>query len=149
MSATAHIHVGGAALVAGLLNKSLTMGTTLYLLLRKCDGVGGDPADAAAADTLSSNLSEVSTSATGYARIPITVNGTNLAISTSGTNTVITFTAEVFNFTGTVNGITHAAIATTSDNTGLLVMSAPLQTTRNVANGDSITVTFALTVVSS
>ena len=148
MAATAHIHAGGAAFIASLLNKSATMSATWYLGLRKCDGVGSDPSDASASDSLTSNLAEVGTGV-GYSRIAITINSTNLAISTSGTSSVITFTASTFSFTGSVSGITHAFLATSSDNSGSLIASAPLQVTRNVANGDSITVTFQLTVVSS
>ena len=144
MSATARIHAGGAALVAGLFNKTVSQGTNIYLGLRTLDGAGGHPSDAAAADSLTSNLQEVSGG--GYSRASITINSTNLAITTSGSNSVITFTATVFNFSGSISGITHAFIATTSDNSGSLIASAPLQVTRNVANGDSITVTFVLTI---
>src|SRR5690242_18186491 len=140
MSATSLFHTEGLRYWNQVRNKANSVPTTLYLLLRTLDGAGGHPADAAAADTLSSNLAEVSGG--GYARIAITVNSTNLVESASGINSLLTYAASTFNFTGTITGITHAALATTSDNTGKLLCSAALSTTRNVANGDSLAVTF-------
>ena len=142
MSATSLYHTAGLRFWNQVRNKANSVPTTLYLLLRTLDGTSGHTSDAAAADTLSSNLNEVSTSGTGYARIAITVNSTNLAETLSGINSLLTYAASTFNFTGTVTGITHAALATTSDNTGVLLCSAALSVTRNVANGDSLAVTF-------
>lgn len=120
---------------------------TLYNLLRQLDGVSGHPADAAAADTLTSNLSEMTTTNTGYARIAVTNNATNFPEAASGANSLITELQQTYTFTGAglpVNGITHAALATTSDNTGVLVCSAPLSVTRNVAVNDQLKVTFSM-----
>ncbi len=145
MSATAVFHTVGRRLFNQIFNKTVSPLTTLYLGLRQLDGVSGHPADAAAADTLTSNLQEVTTTSTGYGRIAITVNGTNLPETLSIPDSLITIATQTFNFSGAglpVNGITHAFIASTSDNTGVLIASSPLSATRNVATGDSIAETF-------
>lgn len=146
MAASQIFHTGGRRLLNQIFNGATARPTTLYLLLRQLDGVSGHPADAAAADTLTSNLQEVSTSGTGYARIAITLNTSNAPETASGADSILTFAQQTYSFTGTVTGITHAALATTSDNTGVLIESAPLSTTRNVANGDQLKVTFVSTI---
>lgn len=140
MAATQIAHTVGRRLVNQILNGATARPTTVYLGLRKLDGAGGAPADAAAADTLTSNLSEVA--GVGYARIAITFNTTNAPETLSGADSLLTFAQQTFTFTGTFTGITHAFLATTSDNTGVLIESAPLSVTRNVANGDQLKVTF-------
>lgn len=147
MAATSRIHSAGRTWFAQLLNKAISQPTTLYLGLRQLDGSGGHPADSADADTLTSNLQEVSTSSTGYARQAITVDSTNLAASVSGGNALITIAQQTFGaFTATVTGITHWFLASTSDNTGVLIGSGALSTTRNVASGDTLKVTAKLTI---
>lgn len=140
MAATQIYHTAGRRLVNQILNGVTVRPGTLYMLLRTLDGAGGHAADAAAADTLTSNLYEASGG--GYARQTIIFNSTNMPESLSGADSVLTFAQQTFTFTGTITGITHAAIATTPDNTGVLIESAPLATTRNVANGDQLKVTF-------
>lgn len=140
MPASQIVHTGGRRLINQILNGATARPTTVYLGLRTLDGASGHTSDAAAADTLASNLFEVS--GAGYARIAITFNTTNAPESLSGADSVLTFAQQTFNFTGTVNGITHAFLATTSDNTGVLIESAPLSVTRNVGNGDQLKVTF-------
>lgn len=144
MAATQIFHSEGRRLLNQIFNGATSKPATLYLLLRTLDGTGGHAADAAAADTLTSNLYEVSGG--GYARQAITFNSTNMPESASGADSILTFAQQTFTFTGTITGITHAAVATTSDNTGKLVASAPLSTTRNVANGDQLKVTFVFTL---
>jgi hypothetical protein len=140
MPASQIFHTAGRRHVWQVWNGATARPTTLYVGLRKLDGAGGAPADAAAADTLTSNLSEVS--GVGYARQSVTFNNANCPESLSGADSLITFPQVTFTFTGTFSGITHAFVATTSDNTGTLIESAPLSVTRNVANGDTLKVTF-------
>lgn len=144
MSATQFFHNVGKRLLNQIFNGATARPGTLYLGLRILDGAGGRPADAAAADTLTSNLSEVSGS--GYARQAITFNSTNAPETANGNDSDLTFAQQTFTFSGTVTAITHAFLATTSDNTGVLVCSAPLATPRNVANGDTLKVTYKFTL---
>jgi hypothetical protein len=147
MAATQFWHSAGLRMMLQILNGVVARPATLYLLLRQLDGVSGHPADAAAADTLTSNLSEVTTVNTGYARIAVTNNSTNFPEAASGANSLITELQQTYTFTGAglpVNGITHSAQATSSDNTGVLLCSAPLSVTRNVAVNDQLKVTFSM-----
>lgn len=144
MAATQVFHSVGRRWLNQVVNKSVSLPTNLYLLLRTLDGISGHPADAAAADTLTSNLAEASGG--GYGRITITLNSTNMPESASGADSILTFAQQTFAFTGTVTGITHAAIATTSNSSGVLIASAPLAVTRNVANGDELKETFTFTL---
>lgn len=146
MSASEIVHTGGRRLSNQFFNGSTARPANLYLLLRTLDGTGGHTADAAADDSLTNHLNEVSTVGTGYTRIAIPFDAAHFAETLSGADSLITVTAQTFNFTSTVNGITHAALATTADNTGVLIASAPLAVTRNVANGDSLQITFKFTL---
>ena len=151
MAATAHFHTVGRRWLNQILNGSISRPSSLWLGLRICNG-GSNPSDAADADTMTSNLSEVSPTNTGYARIQITLNSTNMPESLSGIDSILTFAVQAFNFSGSalpVNGITHAFICTGSsatDTTGVLIASAPLAATRNVAAGDQINETFTFTL---
>lgn len=140
MSATQIFHTGGRRLVNQIINGVVVRPPTLYLLLRTLDGAGGHTADAAADDSLTNHLNEVSGG--GYARIAVTNNSTNLPETASGADSLLTMAPQTFTFTGSLAGITHAALATTPDNSGVLIESAPLAAVRNVANGDTLTVTF-------
>jgi hypothetical protein len=144
MTASEIFHTTGRRLFNQIFNTAVARPANLWVLLRQLDGAGGHPSDAAAADTLSSNLQEVSGS--GYARQTFANNSTNSAETASGADSKITWPQVTFSFTGTVMGITHAAIATSSDNSGTLICSAPLQVTRNVANTDTIQVTPSFTL---
>lgn len=144
MSASSLWHTAGKRWLNQVLNKTVSLPTNLYLGLRQLDGVSGHPADAAQADTLTSNLQEVTTTSTGYGRIAITLNATNFPEAASGTDSLITALAQTFTFTGgglPLNGITHMFLATTSDNSGVLLTSSALSVTRNVNAGDTLTVT--------
>ena len=144
MAATEFLHSGGRRWINQVLNKAVSLPTNMYIGLRTLDGVSGHPADAAAADTLTSNLQEVSGG--GYARIAVTLNTTNMVEAASGADSTFTVAQQTFSFTGTIVGITHSFLATTSDNTGVLIASAPLSVTRNVINGDTIKETFVFTM---
>ena len=157
MASTEVFHVGGRQLVGGLLNKSLTAPTNWYLLLRTLDGVGGHPSDASATDTLTLNLAEASgagyTPAASPGRISVTNNNTNLPLASSGSNYTLSMLAQTFSFNSATGsplvGVTHVSWATTADNSGTLLCSMPLGTTRNfvgaVSGGDTCTVTCTLT----
>jgi len=152
MASSEVLHTGGRRLINQILNGSVARPATLYLLLRQLDGVGAHTADAAASDTLSLNLNEVTTVTTGYARAVITFNAANFPETASGADSLITAALQTFNFTGAglpINGITHAALATSADNSGVLICSAPLSTTRNVATGDSLNETFKFTMTAA
>lgn len=144
MASTQIFHTAGRRWLNQVINGAASLTTNLFLGLRQLDGASGHPSDAAAADTLTSNLQEVSGS--GYARKSITRNSTKFVESASGADSILTVEQQTFSFTGAVNGITHAFLATTSDNTGVLICSAPLSVTRNVANGDSLAETFVFTL---
>lgn len=146
MSSTPVFHTSGRRWLAQVINKVVSLPANLYLGLRQLDGVSGHPADAAAADTLVSNLQEVSTSGTGYARIAMALGVGNFPDTTSGADALLTGAQETFNFTGAVNGITHGFLATTVDNTGVLIASAPCAAVRNVVSGDQLKETFVLTL---
>jgi hypothetical protein len=140
MSASQIIHSLGCRLIGQVFLAVTARPGTLWILLRTLDGVGGHTSDAAAADTLSSNLNEVSGG--GYARQSVTfTTGGGCTEAASGNSSLITLPAKTFTFTGTITGVTHMSAATSSDLSGVLVWSAPLATTRNFANGDSLTVT--------
>ena len=152
MAATAIFHTVGRRLFNQVFTGATTRPTALWLGLRQLDGVGGHPSDAAAADTMTSNLQEVTPTNTGYARVSISLNGTNMPESLSGIDSILTFAVQAFNFSGSalpVNGITHAFICTGStatDTAGVLIASAPLAATRNVAAGDQINETFTFSL---
>jgi hypothetical protein len=140
-------HSGGKRWVNQVLNKHISLPTNLYLGLRQLDGASGHPADAAQADTLTSNLTEVTTTTSGYGRILMTLNDTNFPEAASGVDSLITALQQTFTFTGAslpINGITHFFFSTTADNTGVLLCSGALSVTRNVASGDQIKVTPSL-----
>lgn len=143
MSATQILHTGGRRLINQIINGSTARPANLYLILRTLDGAGGHTADAAADDSLTNHLNEVAGS--GYARIAIALDAAHFPETASGADSLLTAAAQTFTFTGAVNGVTHAALATTADNSGVLIASAPLAAVRNVANGDTLTVTFKLT----
>lgn len=149
MASTQVFHTVGRRWLNQILNGSVARPATLYMGLRTLDGVGGHASDAAAADTLSSNLYEAS--GCGYARQAITFNATNFPETLSGSDSILTVAQQTFDFgtAGTLTGVTHSFLATTSDNTGVLIVSAPLGATRNfvgaASNGDQLKVTMTVT----
>lgn len=138
------LHTVGRRMLNQIINGATARPTTVYLLLRQLDGNASRPTDAADGDTLTTNLNEVV--GAGYARIAIVLNSTNAPETLTGVDSILTFAQQQFNFTGTFSGITHMAIATTADNTGILLWSAPLSAVRNVANGDQLKVTPTFTM---
>ena len=153
MAASNIFHTSGRRWLGQIINGVASLPTNLYLGLRKCDGAGGAPADAAVADTLTSNLSEISgagyTAAASPGRKTITRNNANFVESLSGADSLMTVASQTFTFgsAGTVTGITHAFLATTADNAGALIASAALGTTRNVTGTtDQIVEVFTFTL---
>jgi hypothetical protein len=141
MPASQIFHTEGRRVYNQIFNGTITRPASVWVGLRICDGAGGRPADAAAGDTLSSNLSEVG-AGVGYARAEIVNNTTNVPETAVGADSRLTYAQQTFTFTGTVSSITHAFICTSSDATGKLLASAPLSVARNVANGDTLKITF-------
>lgn len=97
------------------------------------------------ADTLSSVVNEVS--GTGYAAVQLARNTTDwptLAVTGNGyraTSKTVTFT----NSGGTAwTAATVAYVGTSTDNSGRLVISAPLSTSRTLQPSDSLDVSIAL-----
>lgn len=150
MAATNRFHVGGRRLFNQIFNAAVSRPTSVWVGLRQCDGVGGHPADAADADSMTSNLSEVTPTNTGYARVQVTLNTTNMPETLSGIDSLLTLASQAFNFSGSalpVNGVTHAFICTganATDTTGVLIGSIALAATRNFASGDQENVVFIL-----
>jgi hypothetical protein len=142
MSATAIFHTQGRRLTGQILNKAVVQTVTYSIGLRTLDGVSTHPSDAAVGDTLAATTTLAECTATGYARQTITNNSTNVVESLSGVDSLLTFAAKTFTFTGAQNGLTHAFL---TDGTNLIA-SAPLSATRNVVSGDTIVETFQFTV---
>ena len=148
--ATNRFHVGGRRLFNQIFNGGTARPTSIWIGLRICNGVGSNPADAADADSMTSNLSEVSPTNTGYARVQVTNNTTNFPETLSGIDSILTLASQAFNFSGSalpVNGVTHAFICTgttATDTTGILIASIALAATRNFASGDQENVVFML-----
>jgi len=94
-------------------------------------------------DSLSALTGEPS--GNGYAAIEVERNATGfptLALDSGDykiTSKTVTFTASG----GTIGPVTYAVLATTSDNTGLLLSFVALSTTRTLANGESLQVTLS------
>lgn len=148
MSSSQIFHTAGRRFFNQLFGKATpSKPTLLYLGLRILDGNSGRPADANAADTLTSNLSEVSTSGTGYSRQIITVS-TDITEAASGADSLLTIATKTFGpFSATISNVTHVFVATSSDNTGVLLWSAPLTPERSFGSGDTLqeTASFTLT----
>jgi hypothetical protein len=91
------------------------------------------------------DITEVSGS--GYARQAVTSNNTDFTSAATGTNDRKTTTStETFTATGAWTGAKTVYLATTSDDTGKLIMSAPLSQTRTLANTDTLQVALELTL---
>jgi len=96
-----------------------------------------------AEDAALTDLTEVS--GTGYARQSVASNNTDFTSATHGTNDRKTTTKSVtFTAGGTWTGANTAFLATTSDNTGKLICSAPLSQTRTLVNTDTLSFDFQI-----
>lgn len=104
--------------------------------------------DAALAENATlASLTEVA--GTGYARAELNLDDIDFPTSqTTGTADWQLLTKQV-TFTGGAGGWTGAVtafLATTVDGAGKLIASAPLSSTRTLASGDTLKVTFTLTL---
>lgn len=83
----------------------------------------------------------------GYSRQAVNSDNTDFTSAGTGTNDrkqttkVVTFSA-----TGAWNGVPHAFLATTIDDSGKLVAAAALSVERFLVNGDSLQVSMVLTL---
>ena len=136
-------HTAGRTLFANIFNKSVAIPATLYLGLRTLNGVAGNPADATLADTLTSNLFEVPTAGTGYARIAVALNAANFPSSLSVAEALLITAAQTYTFTNTVTGVTHSFWCTSPDNSGILIWSnaIPSAIAKSFGNTDTYAVT--------
>ena len=85
------------------------------------------------------SLTEVS--GTGYARQTVPSSAAGFTSATTGTgDRKLTTSIETFTAGGNWTGANTVFLATTIDGTGKLIASAPLSTTRTLANGDTLQV---------
>ena len=96
-------------------------------------------------DALTDLINEVT--GTGYAAIAVARNTTDwptLALNSGDYR--ITSATKTFTATGTWTAATYLVLATTSNNTGRHVASRALGATRTLLNGDTLAVTYNLTL---
>ena len=80
-------------------------------------------------------------SGTGYARQTVASDNVDITSATTGTNDrKVTTKTVTFTATGNWTGANTVFLATTINDTGKLLASAPLSTTRTLVDGDSLTV---------
>jgi len=92
-----------------------------------------------AEDASLGDLTEVTGS--GYARQTVTSNDTDVTSAAAGTNDrKATFKEVTFTATGTWDTANTVFVATSADDSGKLLWSAPLSTPRTLNNGDTLTV---------
>ena len=129
----------------GILNGANARPANLYLGLRTLNGVAPNPADAALADTLTSNLYEVP-AGLGYTRFTLAFNSGIFVASLSAQEALLSVAAQTWTFTGTVTGVTHSFFCTTPDNSGVLICSAPIPSAiaKSFGNTDTYAVTSIL-----
>jgi len=85
--------------------------------------------------------------ADGYARQTIASDDTDFTEAATGTNDrKVTTSTETFTATGAWNGALYAFLGTTVDDTGKLICGAELSTERFLQNGDTLQVSFVITL---
>lgn len=83
----------------------------------------------------------------GYGRQTVASDNTDFTSAGTGTNDrKVTTKVVTFSATGTWNGVPHAFLATTIDDSGKLVAAAALSVERFLVNGDSLQVSIVLTL---
>lgn len=83
----------------------------------------------------------------GYARQTIASDNVDITEAGTGTNDrKITTSTETFTATDTWNGALYAFIGTTSDDAGKLICGAALSVERFLVNGDTLQVSFVITL---
>lgn len=91
--------------------------------------------------------SKTEVSGTGYARQAVASDNVDFTSATAGTNDrKITTKSVTFTASGTWTGALTVFLATTVADTGKLIASAPLSTTRQLNNGDMLTVALEITL---
>ena len=86
-------------------------------------------------------------SGTGYARCAVASNNTDMTSAATGTNDYkATTSTETFTAGGDWTGANTAFLCTSSDDSGVLICSAPLSATRTLVNTDTLQVAFAITL---
>jgi hypothetical protein len=84
---------------------------------------------------------------TGYARQTVASDGTDFTSATAGTTDwKMTTKSVTFTAGGTWTGAKTVFLASTVADTGKLIASAPLSTTRQLNNGDMLTVALEITL---
>ena len=120
--------------------RSQAQRTTLYGRLY---GAGFIPDDATLAAPVATEVS-----GSGYAPVSWTVGDTDFAAPVQvGTGTKVgttTSTTKTFTATGTWTPAVNLVLATSTDNSGKLVASVPLSTTRTLVNTDTLDVSVAV-----
>lgn len=96
--------------------------------------------DASLAETASLG-DQTEVSGTGYARQTVASNNTDITSAATGTNDYkVTTKTVTFTAGGTWTGANTVFMATTVDNTGKLIASAPLSETRTLTDTDTLTI---------
>lgn len=96
-------------------------------------------------DGLSDLTGEVS--GTGYAAIAVARNSTDFpTLALNSGDFRVTSATKVFTAGGAWSAATYLVLATSTDASGLLVAARPLSATRTLANGDTLSVTYSLTL---
>jgi len=85
--------------------------------------------------------------ANGYARQTIASDNVDITEAATGTNDrKITTSTETFTATGAWNGALYAFIGTTVDDSGKLICGAALSVERFLVDGDTLQVSFVITL---
>lgn len=139
MTATAAMMTEGLNYIAGNGLKASALVANYYVGL--CNYGSGNPA---ITDTLASTIAanEMTTTNTAYARQAVAASA--LTITTISNNKNVGFPLKTFgNFAGSALplGMTHFFIATSIDNSGVVLCAVPLNTPRTYGVGDNEVVT--------
>jgi len=85
--------------------------------------------------------------ADGYDRQQVASDGTDFTEASTGTNDrKVTTKTVTFTATGTWNGALYAFMGTTGDDAGKLICGAALSVERFLVNGDTLQVSFVITL---
>lgn len=96
----------------------------------------------------SANLGDqTEVSGTGYARQTVASNNVDIVSAATGTGDYkVTTKTVTFTASGTWTGAKTVFLATTSNDTGVLIASAPLSETRTLLNTHTLTVSIAVII---
>ena len=103
--------------------------------------------DASLAETASLG-DQTEVSGTGYARQTVASNNTDITSASTGTNDYkVTTKTVTFTAGGTWTGAKTVFLATTSNDTGVLIASEQLSETRTLLNTHTLTVSIAIVII--